>query len=227
MLAVSNSSELLKKLSSLKIKMVILSHEPGKDSVFKLAKKIRVSEKYARVQLILLSHGISREEVEAAFHSGINDIIAEPFDPSILISKLESALVGTPRSLESRRFFRKALSDKIMLRIENEILDISEGGMRIASNMALKIGEILRFELKLFRDLGFGEKVGKVVWISKNESVDGFAFQAGIDFVDITTAERDRLRKWIFAAEIADRNADSYADRISNMGPFLMKQRGW
>ena len=107
------------------------------------------------------------------------------------------------------------------VRIESQILDISEGGMRISTNTALKTGEIVRFELPLFRELGFGEKAGKVVWISKNDGDSPLAFQAGIDFVDVTKAERDRLRKWIFAAEIAGRVQKALPS--PNMGPFLMR----
>ncbi|RJP71247.1 MAG: PilZ domain-containing protein [Candidatus Abyssobacteria bacterium SURF_17] len=93
--------------------------------------------------------------------------------------------------------------------------------MRIATNMALKSGEIVRFELPLFRELGFGEKAGKVVWISKNDGEGPYAFQAGFDFVDVTRAERDRLRKWIFAAEIAGRARKASLRRGSDMGPVI------
>ena len=220
MVVVANSTELLSKLSNLSAKMIILSHENGKNGVFKVAEKIKESAKSSDLKVMLLSHGISRVEVEAAFLSGVNDIIAEPFDPSILISKLESALIGELRSIECRRFFRKEMADNITIRIENEILDISEGGMRIATNMALKIGEILKFELQLFRELGFGEKSGRIVWISRNDEGNGFAYQAGIDFADFTRAERDRLRKWIFASQIdGRREAKIAADRPPDMGP--------
>jgi len=220
MVVVANAAELLSKLSNLPAKMAILSHEPGKSGVFRVAEKIRESEKNSDVQLMLLSHGISRGEVETAFVCGVNDIIAEPFDPSVLISKLESALVGAQRSIESRRFFRKQMSDTLTVRIENEILDISEGGMRIATNMALRIGEILKFDLPLFRELGLGERSGRIVWLSKNDSGNGFAFQAGLDFADFTNSERDRLRKWIFASELAGRrNTKVATDAPPNMGP--------
>jgi serine/threonine protein kinase len=224
MVVVSNSTELMSKLSNLPVKMIILSHEPGKNGVFKVAERMKESGKIADIQVMLLSHGISRGEVETAFVSGINDIIAEPFDPSVLTSKLESSLVGELRSIESRRFFRKTMSDTITIRIENEVLDISEGGMRIATNMALKIGEMMKFELQLFRELGLGEKTGKVVWISRDDSGEGFLFQAGVDFADITRAERDRLRKWIFASEVAGRkNARIEPHRGPDMGPTIKR----
>jgi serine/threonine protein kinase len=221
MVVVNSPTELLSKLSNLPAKMVILSHESGTKIVFKVAEKIREVNTNSEVKVMLLSHGISRGEVESAFMNGINDIIAEPFDPSVLISKLESALIGEQRSVESRRFFRKAMSDTITVRVENEIQDISEGGMRIATNMALKIGDILKFDMQLFHELGFGEKSGRVVWLSKNNSGDGFTFQAGIDFADFTGSERNRLRKWIFASEIAGRRKQKIAaDRSRDMGPI-------
>ncbi|UCD58688.1 MAG: protein kinase [Candidatus Hydrogenedentota bacterium] len=222
MIAVSSGTELLRGLSNLETKMVILSHQPGRTSIFRLAEKIRKSPKNTQVQLMLLSHGISREEVGTAFRSGINDIIAEPFDPSILVAKLETALVGEQKSIESRRFFRKAISGKVTVRIESEILDISEGGMRISTNMALKIGELIWFELKLFRELGLGEKAGKVAWVSKNDSDAHFLFQAGIDFVDVTKAERDILRKWIFSTEVTGRAGKHSSRPEPDMGPFLI-----
>jgi len=218
---VNNSTQLLSKLSNLPVRMVVLGHENGKKNVFRTAETIKESGKNKDVQLMLLTHGISRSEVEIAFAAGISDIIAEPFDPSVLVSKLESVLIGAPRSVECRRFFRKSMSDNITIRIENEILDISEGGMRIATNMVLKIGELLKFELRLFREIGIGDKSGRVVWISKNNSGEGLAYYAGIDFVNFRSAERDRLRKWIFASEIAGGKSRMAVDDRPNMGPVV------
>ena len=223
MLTVENSTELMRKLETVTPNVVVISHQSGRNGVFRLAERIREAKNDSKIELIVLTHGISREEVETAFHSGINEIIAEPFDPSILISKLESILVGEQRSMESRRFFRKAISGKITVRIENEILDISEGGMRISTNLALKIGEVVRFESKLFRDLGFGEKTGKIAWVSKNDTDQKFSFQAGVDFIDMSRDERDQLRRWIFASEVTGGTRHSGIDHRTepDMGSFL------
>ncbi|MBI4831093.1 MAG: protein kinase [Candidatus Lindowbacteria bacterium] len=222
LLTTPTPAEMLKKYTELAPKLAILSHEPGKMVTFRLADKLKHVKKSPPVQLILLSHGISREEVETAFRNGITDIIAEPLDPSILVSKLENALLGQQRSIESRRFFRKAISGKITVRMESEILDISEGGMRIATDTPLRTGEVVKLESKLFHDLRLGEKAGRVVWISKNDAERGLAFQAGIDFVDLTVAERSILRKWIFAAEVSERAKNAIG---SDMGPACQSIR--
>jgi CheY-like chemotaxis protein len=217
LVSVSNPSELLSKMSALQIKMIILSHQPGTNDAFKLAEKIKESGRNPDAQLILLSPGISRREVETAFLSGISDIIAEPFDPSVLISKLESALIGTQKTIESRRFFRTDYCDTVTVKVESEIRDISEGGMKLATNMPLRIGQVLIFDLQLFKDLGIGEKSGKVVWVSKKES-STFTLQAGISFLDLTPSDRDRLRKWVFTHEVESRGGtDSPAKRNTNM----------
>jgi CheY-like chemotaxis protein len=218
MIPVSSSTELLSKLSELDVQMVLLSHKKGQNTVFGLAEKIRESEKNKKVKLILISAGISRNEVEMAFRSGINDIIAEPFNPSVQTWKLENALIGEQKSVESRRFFRKKMSDKITVEVECDILDISEGGMRIGTNMVLKIGEVIRFELQLFRDLGFGGKPGKVVWVSKEDSDEEHEFQAGVDFIDFTRSQRDRLRDWIMNSETRSQGLSPPSRRAMDTG---------
>ncbi|GAB4339127.1 MAG: hypothetical protein Kow0099_13880 [Candidatus Abyssubacteria bacterium] len=219
MVCVTSASELVDRLLREDVRIVLLGHEPNRFGVLRLAKKIRELKKNGEVKLILLSHGISREDVEAAFRAGINDIIAEAFDPSVLVSKLENALVGEQRSIESRRFFRRAVSGNITVRIDSEILDISEGGMRISTSVALKTGEVISFRSKLFNELGLGEKKGRVVWISKCGSEDAPAFQAGIDFVNLTKTERDNLRRWIFASDAASRSK-SRSSGLPDKGPF-------
>ena len=209
MVVASSPSELLSTMSAMPVKLVILSHKTGTNDAFKLAEKIKEPARNSEAQVVLLAPGIARREVETAFLSGVNDIIAEPFDPSVLISKIESALVGAQKTVESRRFFRTNYSDTVTVKVESEILDISEGGMRLATNMPLKIGQVLSFEMQLFKDLDIGERLGKVVWVNRKESCN-FSIEAGICFLDFTSAERDRLRKWIFAHEIESRGAEAF-----------------
>jgi DNA-binding response OmpR family regulator len=207
MVIISSQSELFSNLSALPIKLIVLSHKPGTNDAFKLAEKIKESGRKPIPKIILLSPGIARREVETAFLSGVTDIVAEPFDPSVLISKIENALVGSQKTIECRRFFRTAYCAPVTVKIESEVLDISEGGMRLATNMPLKIGQVLLLEMQLFRDLELGEKSGRVVWVSKKES-GSFSIQAGISFLDLKSSERDRLRKWIFSHEVESRESE-------------------
>jgi DNA-binding response OmpR family regulator len=154
------------------------------------------------LHIILVNSGISRDEVQKALRSGITDIVAEPFNPSILVSKIEGLISGGHKTVESRRFFRKSVSGTVRMRVDSEIMDISEDGMKIHTNMSLKTGEVVTFELDQFRMLGFGEKSGKVVWISANDKIDSFLYQAGINFLDVSYEERRRLRKWILEGSV-------------------------
>lgn len=203
----SRISDLMNRVQSQAVEAVVLGSEPGSTSVFRLARRVRKKNKNPRLRVFLISAGVGREEVQEAFRSGVTDIIAEPFNPSVLISKLEGILPDDQKTLESRRFFRTRFLGKATMRVASEIVDISEGGMRILTNMPLKAGEITAFDLDLFRTLGLGEKSGKVVWISGNDLNDSYFYQAGIDFTDMSDSERERLRKWILENELINRPA--------------------
>jgi serine/threonine protein kinase len=218
MIVVSSADELLSTLSKHDTHAVLLSQNGGGNDVFGLAQRIRASEKNKKVKLILMSDGISRHEVETAFLSGIDDIIAEPFNPSVRTLKLESMLIGEQQSVESRRSFRKNMSEKVAIEVDCKILDISDGGMRIETNMALKIGETIKFDLPLFHYLGLGGRAGKVVWISKSDSSAARDFQAGIDFIDFSRSQRKRLRDWIAGSEHRRQGQAASTDRLSSWG---------
>jgi serine/threonine protein kinase len=204
LLVTNTIHELLSRLAEVDANLVILSSYTGRGGVFELAGRVRDARNNPSLRILLLSHGISRPDVGKAFANGINDIVAEPFDPSIMVSKLENALLGKQKTVESRRYFRKPMSGKVSLKIDTDILDISEGGMRIAATLPLRIGEILTFDLQIFRKLGLGEKSGRVVWVSKEDPSAPLAIQAGIDFVNVTQNERDRLQRWILSSDITE-----------------------
>jgi serine/threonine protein kinase len=199
---VSRVHELLERLNDHSIEAVILGAEPGDNAIYRLAQEIRRKSMNQELHIILVNSGISRDEVQKALRSGITDIVAEPFNPSILVSKIEGLISGGHKTVESRRFFRKSVSGTVRMRVDSEIMDISEDGMKIHTNMSLKTGEVVTFELDQFRMLGFGEKSGKVVWISANDKIDSFLYQAGINFLDVSYEERRRLRKWILEGSV-------------------------
>ncbi len=194
---VAQAGDLLSQVEQTSVDAVILGAEPGDGKVFTIAKQVREKTRNSRLQVILLNTGISKGDVQKAFQSGISRIIAEPYNPSVLVSKLEAIFPAAESAIESRRFFRKTISGTVRIHIESEIADISEGGMRILTNIPLKTGEIVKFDSDVLHPLGIGERSGKVVWIANSEETDPFLYQAGIDFIAFSDMERMRLRKWI------------------------------
>jgi TonB family protein len=71
------------------------------------------------------------------------------------------------------------------------ILDISEGGMAVASAQALVGNQTLRFRFQLPRSLETIEASGEINWIGETKK------RAGVRFVDLPLAAREQIRKWI------------------------------
>ena len=71
------------------------------------------------------------------------------------------------------------------------ILNISEGGMAVASAQALVGRQTLRFRFQLPRSLETIETFGEINWIGETKK------RAGVRFVDLPLAAREQIRKWI------------------------------
>jgi c-di-GMP-binding flagellar brake protein YcgR/outer membrane biosynthesis protein TonB len=71
------------------------------------------------------------------------------------------------------------------------ILDISEGGMAVASAHALVGNQTLLFRFQLPRTLETIEASGEISWIGETKK------RAGVRFVDLPPAAREQIQKWI------------------------------
>jgi TonB family protein len=71
------------------------------------------------------------------------------------------------------------------------ILDISEGGMAVASAQALVGNQTLNFRFQLPRSSETIETFGEINWIGETKK------RAGVRFVDLPLAAREQIQKWI------------------------------
>jgi outer membrane biosynthesis protein TonB len=71
------------------------------------------------------------------------------------------------------------------------ILDISEGGMAVASAQALVGNQTLTFRFQLPRSLETIETSGEINWIGETKK------RAGVRFVDLPAEAREQIHKWI------------------------------
>ena len=71
------------------------------------------------------------------------------------------------------------------------ILDISEGGMAVASAQALVGNQTLLFRFQLPRTNETIETSGEINWIGETKK------RAGVRFVDLPLAARKQIQKWI------------------------------
>jgi protein TonB len=86
------------------------------------------------------------------------------------------------------------------------ILDISEGGMAVASAQALVGNQTLRFRFQLPRSLETIEASGEINWIGETKK------RAGVRFVDLPPAAREQIQKWIDSQTSEYSNSDQKPD---------------
>src|ERR1700692_835540 len=88
------------------------------------------------------------------------------------------------------------------------ILDISEGGMAVASAHALVGNQTLLFRFQLPRSLEIIEASGEINWIGETKK------RAGVRFVDLPPAAREQIQRWI-DSQISGRFDDDQKPNIS------------
>src|ERR1700738_2828363 len=82
------------------------------------------------------------------------------------------------------------------------ILDISEGGMAVASAQALVGNQTLLFRFQLPRSLETIETSGEITWIGETKK------RAGVRFVDLPLTAREQIHKWIDSQTAGYTNGD-------------------
>jgi outer membrane biosynthesis protein TonB len=92
------------------------------------------------------------------------------------------------------------------------ILDISAGGMAVASAHALVGNQTLLFRFQLPRSLEIIEASGEINWIGETKK------RAGVRFVDLPPAAREQIQRWI-DSQISGRFDDHQKPNISPISP--------
>jgi TonB family protein len=97
------------------------------------------------------------------------------------------------------------------------ILDISEGGMAVASAQALVGHQTLRFRFQLPRSLETIETFGEINWIGETKK------RAGVRFVDLPLAAREQIRKWIDSQTSGHSNVEQKPNgsAVSSLSPQI------
>jgi outer membrane biosynthesis protein TonB len=100
------------------------------------------------------------------------------------------------------------------------ILDISEGGMAVASAQALVGKQTLLFRFQLPRSLEIIETSGEINWIGETKK------RAGVRFVDLPLAAREQIHKWIESQTSGYFNGDQKPtiSAVSSPSPRISKE---
>jgi c-di-GMP-binding flagellar brake protein YcgR len=137
----------------------------------------------------------SNDDTLNAFRAGANFILERPFLPGVLTSTLKASY--SLMLQERRRYFRCSVTIAVSLTSASgamqvaSTINISENGMALSVGAPLAVGE--RFQLSLdFSGTGESARMtADVCWADDKDRV-------GVEFVEIPSVVRARLRTWLF-----------------------------
>jgi c-di-GMP-binding flagellar brake protein YcgR len=133
-------------------------------------------------------------EMPDAFRAGANFALAKPLLPAILLRTLRAAYPLMVR--ERRRYYRYPLQIPIHLSSSSHSefvatsVDISEGGMALASPVQLQVGEKVKLKLAL-------PGAERTATIASEVSWSDNAGRVGLQFLEVPATVVEGLRSWI------------------------------
>jgi hypothetical protein len=145
-------------------------------------------------------------DMQSTFRSGANFVLERPFAPRLLSATLKASY--SLMLQERRRYFRFPLQIPVYIstsgspsELAASSVNISEGGMALATPAPLHVGEKLRIRLHLPGTNCEARMNGEVCWSDTKGRL-------GIQFVQVSQALNELLRSWLF-----DRLQESLPER--------------
>jgi CheY-like chemotaxis protein len=143
------------------------------------------------VVLAILNNG---NEMPDAFQAGANFVLSKPLLPALLTRTLRASYPLMVR--EKRRYYRCPLQISVLISSSSRqefaatSVNISEGGMALASPVSLQVGEKINLKLKL-PGTENAEKIStEVCWADDKGRV-------GLEFLQVPARIMEQLQKWL------------------------------
>jgi hypothetical protein len=179
------------KLCRSKFEALIVDLKSPAETLELIKKPREMSSHTGAVVLGILN---SSYEMPDAFRAGANFALVRPLLPAILMRTLRAAYPLMVR--ERRRYFRCPLQISIHLSSSSRSefvatsVNISEGGMALASSVRLQVGERVNLNLMLPGTEPSTTIRGEVCWSDNLGRV-------GLEFVQVPATTMEKLQAWI------------------------------
>jgi len=80
-------------------------------------------------------------------------------------------------------------------RASARIMDISKGGVRVATDIALQTGDLVLFVMRAGQFKSINEIEGEVVWVRPSEADTGFTQEVGVRFTELTNSAESLITR--------------------------------
>jgi CheY-like chemotaxis protein len=180
---------------------------------FQLLELMRKYPRAAAIPVVMLSALSQPENIDRALQLGVVDYIVKPLDPSVLISKVKSALEGAKNSelgseqwqgTERRATVRVALSEiELDPSPGGRLLDLSEGGLSWRCKVPPAEGDIMEVNAASLRErLQIGDDAVIRLRVVNVKSVGLGYSRVGACFIGLSTGLKQNIRNLIEAERV-------------------------
>lgn len=187
----SDMSSATRRLCHNKFEAVVVDFKDPAEALGLIKTSRGMTSHKAAVVLAILN---SSSEMPDAFRAGANFALVRPLLPAILLRTLRAAYPLMVR--ERRRYYRYPLQIPIYVSSISRpefvatSVDVSEGGMALASSVPLQVGERVSLKLTLPGTEGTTKISSEVCWADN-------AGRVGLEFVQVPATVMERLQSWI------------------------------
>jgi CheY-like chemotaxis protein len=204
-LTANDAMEAVDVLNTHSLDLIISDANMPVHSGFDLLKTLKSEDRFKNIPVALLTARREREDIEQAIKLGVDDYIVKPIDPSLLVRKVEGLLKKVPPR-ERATFDLQEVATRMQgfVKIEAEILSVSEVGLVIETPQALFEGQILQIDAPIFHSIQIKPPVMKILSCENHKTLN--KWRSRVLFVGTTDATLQRIRAWINAEAVKRRS---------------------
>ncbi len=167
-------------------------------SGFDLIRTVKNNPAFQKMAVAMLTGRKERRDIEQAVKLGVDDYIVKPFDPVLVLQKIEALLEKKPpQSLPEVLFAADAPLAKAKVLSSAQLITASELGVQLRTSLPLKEGEVIELSSDFFTQLGAPVPPLKVT-ISRSELREGaMSFVIQTIYLGAHESFLKKIRAWI------------------------------
>lgn len=165
-------------------------------SGFDLINTVRNNPRYKELSIAMLTGLRERKDVERALKMGVDDYIVKPLDPMLLVQKVNSLFEKKP----AQKYAEVHLSPsqgKASMKRQVVVESISEMGIQIMTEEAVRIGQILELNAEIFNTLDIQAPPMKVSRTEIDSKTGQYRSQ--LIFLGAREVMLQKIRRWLYS----------------------------
>ncbi len=138
-------------------------------SGFDLIRTVKNNRSFQNMAVAMLTGRKEKKDIEQAVKLGVDDYIVKPFDPVLVLQKIEALLEKKPpQPLPEVRFTPEAPSARGRAYCHLQLVSVSELGIGFVTSVRFEIHDVVEAEAPFLKDLGTPTPPLKVIEVRQD-----------------------------------------------------------